>query len=190
MYWVNGIRLAGTVKQHAFTVIPPFSLPERQGKTVSLWAYKHRQPVVLLFCADAEASLLRDFARQYRAYVEAGAERLAILPASPDLEEFPFPVLIDQDRHLTTRLVECTPAVWILDSFNELSARFESFAAEEPPHGRILNALAEIELRCPECGVPEWPPTRDDLNRRARSVAAWKVTADGSALKGMAGLTA
>jgi hypothetical protein len=66
-------------------------------------------------------------------------------------------VLIDQECQLTTRLVERTPAIWVLDSFNELSARFEGFKAEEPPHARILNALAEVELKCPECGVPEWP---------------------------------
>jgi peroxiredoxin len=138
-------------------VVPNFALPDRQGRSVSLRDYKHRQPVVLVFCGECDAPLLYDFAHHYPAYAQAGAEILAILPACPDLDEFPFPVLRDQDDQLTARLVESTPAVWVLDSFNELSAQFQVPAPPGSPHVQILSALAEVELKCPECGVPEWP---------------------------------
>lgn len=141
----------------SFTVAPNFSLPDLSGKTVSLWDYKDRQPVVLLFAAAADAWLLHEFARRHPDYVEAGAAVLALLPTRPDQEDWPFPVLLDSAGRYAARQVKRAPAVWVLDSFNEVSARFEGVTADDLSHDRILNAVAEVELRCPECGAPEWP---------------------------------
>jgi peroxiredoxin len=139
------------------TVVPDLSLPDLAGRRISLWDFKHRQPVVLVFCSEDDAGLLRDFARHYQSYRDEGAEVLAILSRHPRQETWPFPVLIDKDRRMTSRYVERTPAVLVLDSFNELNARFEGPWEEGPDHRRILGVIAEVELKCPECGVPEWP---------------------------------
>lgn len=140
-----------------YTVLPDFTLPDRQGRPVSLWDYKHDRPVVLVVCAAPSEALLQEFARHYPAYRAEGAEVVAITAPEPAGEEWPFPVLIDAGQVLTRRVVERLPTVLVLDSYGELNARFEGPWEQGPNHALILAEIARVELRCPECGAPAWP---------------------------------
>lgn len=132
--------------------IPTLSLPDVQGRPVSTWHYKQYQPLVLVFAGD-RVELLREFAAQYDDYRATNAEVLAVVSRPLD-EHFPFPVLVDADASATRRYAERLPTVLALDAFGVLEGRFEG---ERPDHRRIRNLIRELELRCPECGVPEWP---------------------------------
>ena len=140
-----------------YTLVPSFSLPDLQGRRVSLWNYKHQQPVVLVVGDANSESLLRDFSYRYPDYGSEGAEVLVILPQRPDGDDWPFPVLIDTDGRVSARLADRLPAILVLDSYNELYARFEGPWPEGANHRDILECIAQTELRCPECGVAEWP---------------------------------
>ncbi len=132
--------------------IPVLSLPDARGRAVSTWNYKQYRPLVLVF-AGSRAALLDEFAREYDAYRATNAEVLAVVPKSLDAR-LPFPVLIDADGSATRRYVERVPTVLVLDAFGVLEGRFDQ---ERPDHARVRNLIGELELRCPECGVPEWP---------------------------------
>lgn len=139
------------------TVVSDFSLPDLQDRQVSLWTYKHQQPVVLVFCDEDIDALLLDFADCYATYREGGAEILVITPSRPRTAHLPFPVLIDATGQVTARLVNRMPTILVLDSYNELYARLEGPWAEGLNHRDILELIAQVEMACPECGVPWWP---------------------------------
>lgn len=138
------------------SLVPNFSLPDLQGRQISLWDYKHQQPVILVFCAEDDRSLLRSFAEHYSRYRSEGAEVLAIVADRPG-EDLPFPVLIDTDNQVISRLADHRPTILALDSYNELYARLEGPWPNGPDHEKILKSIAQVEMKCPECGVPEWP---------------------------------
>jgi hypothetical protein len=132
--------------------IPTLSLPDARGRAVSTWNYKQYRPLVLVF-AGSRTDLLSEFVRQYEAYRATNAEVLAVVTEAPD-GPLPFPVLIDADGSATRRYVDRVPTVLVLDAFGVLEGRFDE---ERPDHTRVRNLIGELELRCPECGVPEWP---------------------------------
>lgn len=138
------------------SVVPNLCLPNLQGHPIALWDYKHERPIVLVFCAAADDPLLAGFARRYADYRAENAEVLAVVPERPRRSDWPFPVLIDPTGQAPTRFTGRVPAVLLLDSFNELLERLEA-PGEGLDHDRILGWIAEAELKCPECGVPEWP---------------------------------
>ena len=144
-------------KPNLHTLVPSFSLLDLQGHKVSLWDYKHQQPVVLVVGDAHSEALLRDFSRRYPEYGAEGAAVLVIVPKRPDQDGWPFPVLVDTDGRVTARLADRLPVILVLDSYNELYARFEGPWPEGPNHRDILECIAQTELKCPECGVPEWP---------------------------------
>lgn len=66
------------------------------------------------------------------------------------------------DTPLLDRLApDKTPVVAVVDRFGQLFTRVEAGENHEfPEHERILSALLDIALRCPECGVPDVPSPR------------------------------
>lgn len=132
--------------------IPILSLPDVRGRAVSTWNYKQYRPLVLVF-AGSRTELLAEFAEQYDAYRATNAEVLAVVPKAPE-GRTPFPVLIDADGSTTRRYVDRVPTVLVLDAFGVLEGRFDE---DRTDHARVRNLIGELELRCPECGVPEWP---------------------------------
>lgn len=141
------------------TELHTFRLPDQHGREISLWDYKQRQPVVLVFCGEDGEALLRGFAARYAEYRNAGAEVLAITPNPPSAAaQWPFPILIDSDGRTRDRYVEHTPVIMVLDSYNTLYERMDGpWPGGDPDHRRLLSAIRESELRCPECGAPAWP---------------------------------
>lgn len=132
--------------------IPILSLPDTRGRAVSTWSYKQYRPLVIIF-AGSRTGLLAELAAEYDAYRATNAEVLAVVPADPGTR-LPFPVLIDADGSATRRYVDRVPTVLVLDAFGVLEGRFDE---QRPDHARVRSLIGELELRCPECGVPEWP---------------------------------
>lgn len=141
------------------SIVPYLCLPDLRGREISLFSYKHQQPVVLVFCNDI--GLLNDFAERYAEYRAENAEIIAVLPVRPMSLDWPFPVLLDAAGETAARFAERLPTILVLDSFNELQARVEGPWKNGPDHRKILGWIAEVELKCPECGVPEWPYPQD-----------------------------
>jgi len=140
-----------------YSVVPSLELPDLHGRLVSLWTYKHSQPVVLVFCSPDERELLKELAEHYPAYQQTGAEILTIMTKPPDVNHLPFPVLIDNEGKATMRFVEQTPALLLLDSYSVLFARLAGPWPQGLPHQDILQWVALKEMQCPECAVPDWP---------------------------------
>lgn len=132
--------------------IPTLSLPDVRGRTISTWNYKQYRPLVLVF-AGSRTDVLAEFAAQYDVYRATNAEILAVVPKAPEAR-LPFPVLIDADGAATRRYVDRVPTVLVLDAFGVLEGCFDE---DRPDHRRLRSLIGELELRCPECGVPEWP---------------------------------
>src|SRR5690606_12332571 len=103
--------------------IPVLTLPDAEGRERSTWAYKHRQPLVLVF-ADDDASVPQRFAQRYADYRAANAEVIAIMRSTPS-EALPFPVMVDADGSASRRYADRTPAVLVTDAFGTLEGRFE-----------------------------------------------------------------
>ncbi len=139
------------------SVVPSFTLADLQGRRVSLWDYKHRQPVLLICCEGGDDAALLDVARHWEEYVDAGVAVLAVSPTPPKGKAPPFPLLIDQNRAVLRRLTQNTPAILLLDSYNALQPRLEGPWPNGPDHRRMLQWIWILQLQCPECGVPEWP---------------------------------
>lgn len=136
-------------------LISDFTLPDGRGGEVSLWQYKHRQPVVLVLAQSGDDPLVQAFGARHGDYAAAGAAVLAIVHRIPPASRAPFPVLHDGQGRITQRLARGLPAILLLGSFNELQGRWERVAS--PDHDHLLNRIAELELMCPECGVAHWP---------------------------------
>ncbi|HKJ72288.1 MAG TPA: redoxin domain-containing protein [Gammaproteobacteria bacterium] len=139
-------------------VVASFRLPDRDGREVSLWRYKQRQPVVLVLWEGADPGLLAGFAERYSDYRRLGAEVLAIAPRSAG-GEMPYPMLTDANGRVTAALADERPAILVLDSFGELFARREGEAARRPDHEDLLDWVFFTQVQCEECGphAENWP---------------------------------
>lgn len=133
--------------------IPTLRLPDTSGRRVSSRDYKQERPLVLVFAGKEGARLASEFAQRYPQYREANAEVIEVVAEDAGVRP-PFPLLLDPGGDVTARYVERTPAVLVTDAYGVLEGRFDG---EEPDHARILNLIGALEMRCPECGVPEWP---------------------------------
>ena len=127
-------------------VVPNFRLIDAHGRPISLWDYRHRQPVVLVL---GDEGLLRSFARHYPEYRALGAEVLAIVSGAVP-GRFPFPVLLDTAGQVADRLTDGQPAVLVLDRYGELYARFTGPWEDGPDQRDVLEWVAFTELECPE----------------------------------------
>ena len=152
-------------------LLPAFSLPaaNRQGE-ISLWDYKPRRNLALLFLQDVSRyrSLLDAIAQHYSDYRELNAEVLVISgQASEQLTPFPFgalpfPVLVDNDgelRHKCLGSEEELQAVGLIaDRWGEVYGRVilqpDRAAADEE---ELRKWLQFVDLQCAECFPPEWP---------------------------------
>lgn len=139
-------------------VVGSFRLPDRDGRLVSLWQFKQRQPVVLVLWEGGSPRLLDGFAARYPQYRRLGAEVLAMgerIPAT----DLPFPVLFDGDGRTLARLADERPAILVLDSFGELFVRREGETARHPDHDDLLDWVFFTEVQCEECGphAENWP---------------------------------
>jgi len=140
-----------------YTLVRSFTLPDLQHHPVSILDYKQRQPVILVLSKAPESALVQEFADNYGRYHDAGAEVLMVVPSDPGVGPMPFPVLVDASGEVLDNMTDGQSVVLLLDAYNAVQARFTPIAAGRIDHDRILGELADVERKCPECGVPEWP---------------------------------
>jgi peroxiredoxin len=139
------------------SVLPNFALPALDGRLVSLWEYKQREPLVLVVCDQESLPLLEEFAERYPDYRRAGGQVLAVSRARPESRSLPFRVLIDREGEVTGSLVRSAPAVLVADAYGELCVRIEGPWAGGLDHDVVLGWVTFTEIQCPECGVPGPP---------------------------------
>jgi peroxiredoxin len=136
--------------------LPVLQLRDQRGALVSTWSYKHQKPLVIAF-AGTDASLLAGFADRIGDYVSANAQVLAVAQGDPGgddrLADVPFPVFADESGDVSSRYVDVVPATVVTDAYGVVEGIFLG----PPDHGRIIDLVRLLEMRCPECGVPEWP---------------------------------
>ncbi len=156
--------------------LPYFELPGSQNGPLSPWRFKGRRNLVLVFTGDDECEpcrqLLRGFAQRYRDFVAEEAEVLGVVPVSRSRAQqmaqtlgLPFPLLADEDGSVRLRYGaqgggDLVGVVYVADRFGELHERWlvEPGQPSLPVADEALARLRFLEIQCPECGAPEWPP--------------------------------
>jgi peroxiredoxin len=139
------------------TVLPNFRLPESRGGSISVWDYRHKQPLILVFCGDRCRPVLKSFTEHYEQYRAGGAEVLVVSTRKPAPESKPFPLLWDVQGEVSKQFSDGRPAVLMVDRYGELDSRLEGpWENESPDHQEILDWLVFVESQCPECGVSHW----------------------------------
>jgi peroxiredoxin len=136
--------------------LPLLELSEAGGETVRTWDYKGKRSLVLFLshppgCHACEAEAA-ELAEVYRDLTGAGAEVLAVLPASQEeavqwkeRQGLPFPVLVNEEGETDEA------AIAVTDRFGEVFG----FAGGKEEHprmgvGEIFAWLDFISVQCPE----------------------------------------
>ncbi len=135
--------------------LPVLRLEDQHGALVSTWQFKHQHPLVIAFLG-ADASLVASFTERIDGYRSVNARVLAVMQGSradAGPIDAPFPVLADDRGEVTCRYAGVAPATIVTDAYGVLEGLF----AGPPDHDRIIRLVRRLEMRCPECGVPEWP---------------------------------
>lgn len=144
------------------TMIPIFQLMSAEGRPVSIWDYKGRKNLVIVFLTRDEWQLCLEFLRStinvYHQYEEEDAVVLAIVRGNladataiqHDLKP-PFPILYDPDGRVTQRFASHPPAVFVADRYGEVHAEWAVVPEKGfPTQKEVLDALDLINLECPE----------------------------------------
>lgn len=157
----------------AGSALPGFALPSAAGRTVRLWDYKQRQPLLLAFLHGADcpacrawlAGLARDRDRLEEARAATlialpePAERLRALQIALDL---PFTLLDDQARAAAARYLPAGAvgvALYAADRYGQcLDAWHGSDAGTFPALGAPLADFALAEHDDCACTLPAWAP--------------------------------
>lgn len=150
-------------------LLPSFRLESIGGESIGPSDFKGKKNLVILIF-DLECGQCTDFlceaAGRYDDYKDLNADILAVGEASVmELKQFtddmhlPFPVLADPDGTIGSRYSNRRPMIVVTDRFGEIRLVGIAEDGEElPDQDKVLTRLHLIELECPECGVPTWPP--------------------------------
>ncbi len=151
-------------------VVPYLGLPSNRNVHISLWDFKQRKHLVIIFHHGSKCSFcrkkLKDFAEVYKEIQKLNAEVLAVSFESIDQikrqaeeDDIPFPMLADTYGEATESFTYTDekrkapfPSVFITDKFGEL--RKQEIAAEADKllvKEEVLSWLWLLETECPEC---------------------------------------
>lgn len=152
-----------------------FTLPDSNGRAVSLWSYRQRANLVLFFhhgsrCPDCRTAL-RDLAENLAAFREEEALVLGIGADAPaptrqlaSAIACPFPLLSDPAGHAVAQQGLKVPSLVVADRYGEIWAAWDGGEQHHLPNPpEIARWLEFVELQCPECSVAEWPPSPSDV---------------------------
>lgn len=138
-----------------------FALRSVEGSTVRFSDYRSRASVVLILSDGGPGAegLMAAAARRYQEIRGLNAEVLAIARGAGIKQQFPYPVLVDEDGRVCRELGAADgAAVYITDEFGEVFDVYRSAAGERLPDlPEVLSRLEFISFQCPECEHPEWP---------------------------------
>jgi hypothetical protein len=150
-----------TVGDNEEIIAPLFTLPElRTGQSVSIAAFRQRQPVGLLLVPDAAAAeIVVQHASEWLDRFRESQSALAVVVRRPITVHYPEPlqVLIDNSGSVFERYdcpVDTAVCVYGLDRFGAVVYRATCTAYDLPAaFPRLLDAIELSEMQCPECGV-------------------------------------
>ena len=152
-----------------------FTLSSSDGKQVSLYDYRGRSKLVLLFAGRAQDSaadaLLSALPTRYREITDTDSEAVVVVAESVGQAEgfrrqmqFAFPVLSDPDMRVHNMVGASgaqagpTAALYITDRFLEVFAVWRTGIGDRPPDiSEVLSWLTYLDSQCPECTQIEWP---------------------------------
>jgi len=156
-------------------LMPDFTLSSSDGKQVSLYDYRGRSNLVLLFAGrtkdSTDSPLLSTLAKRYGDIAETDSEVVVVLAESVAQADefrrkihFPVPILSDPDMRVHKMVgasgAQAVPAaaMYITDRFLEVFAVWRTGAGERLPDiSDVLSWLTYLDSRCPECTQIEWP---------------------------------
>ena len=156
-------------------LMPDFTLSSSDGKQVSLYDYRGRANVLLLFAGrvqdSAEHPLLSALLMRYREITDTDSEAVVVVAESVGRAEefhrkmhFPFPVLSDPDMRVHKLVgavgAQAVPAsaLYITDRFLEVFAAWRTGIGDRLPDiSDVLSWLTYLDSQCPECTQIEWP---------------------------------
>lgn len=151
-----------------------FTLPSAEGGQVSLYDYRGRANLALLFAGDSEQpakALLAELTRRYAEIRDQDAEILLVVAGSREQAKqlkqqsgLPFPVLADEDKHVHCAVGAvrakgaAAAAVYLTDRFFEVYSLWRTGEGQSLPEAaEVVKRLAYIDSECPECTQIEWP---------------------------------
>ena len=154
-------------------LMPDFALTSSDGKQVSLYDYRGRSNVLLLFAGRTQdsADLLGALRTRYGEITDTDSEVIVVVTESIETAQefrckmhFPFPVLSDPDMRVHKSVgavgAQAVPAsaLYITDRFLEVFAAWRTGTGDRLPDiSDILSWLTYLESQCPECTQIEWP---------------------------------
>ncbi len=156
-------------------LMPGFTLPSSDGKQVSLYDYRGRSNLALLFVGlgqdSGENQLLSALAKRYREITDTDSEVVVVVAESIRQAEefrckmqFPFPVLADADMRIHKSVgasgaqAVLAAALYITDRFLEVFAAWRTVTGDRLPDiSEVLSWLTYLDSQCPECTQIEWP---------------------------------
>ncbi len=147
-----------------------FRLPSTDGKAVSLYDYRGRANLVVVFAGDIGRSMRTDFlAELVSRYTEIRKQDAEVLLVAAEQAaeiqheiKLPFPVVVDEDMQIhqsVGALVQTgASAVYVTDRFLEVFAAWRTSEGNNIPSiSEILSWLDFVSSQCPECTQSEWP---------------------------------
>ncbi len=167
---MGGARLSGGVPRKG-ELMGDFVLPSTAGERVQLSEYRGRSNLVLVLAARQARELLQSLATHQQRLDEEQARVLAIIDGTANEalklkteSALPFPVLIDPDRNIHSRMGALdpagnpAPALYVTDRFGEVFAAFRRADGDKIPEADgVLDWLDFVNYQCEECFPPEWP---------------------------------
>jgi peroxiredoxin len=156
-------------------LMPGFTLSSSDGKQVSLYDYRGRSNLLLLFAGRAQDSaedpLLSALPTRYREITDTDSEVIVVVAESIEKVQefrrrmhFSFPVLSDPDMrvHKSVGAVGAqavrASALYITDRFLEVFAAWRTGTGDPLPDiSEVLSWLNYLDSLCPECTQIEWP---------------------------------
>ncbi len=166
----KGGTLVSTVAP-PLAVIPPFVLPDRDGRAVNTARLRGRRYAALLFIApeDADApEYLASLAAQAAQFARLHTEVIVVTPADAPLDALPalpFPILRDDGRVRACVLPDAAPdvqALFVTDLGGAVAAwRTARRVASLPDVETALAWAWEVARPRGGCGVVTWSPVAD-----------------------------
>ena len=155
--------------------LPFFELPSTSEKTLGTLNFWQRRNLLLVMLANADRKygqkLVEKLNESYHECQKLEAEILVVVGGEKEKTEAmyrklrsPFPFLFDVDRSVYSKIIgnEDRNQIWLIvvDRFGTVWSMNPASKGDDPGEliKNAMQSLNFINLQCPECGVPDFPP--------------------------------